>query len=552
MSKQRAFVRYTKSGKIVPGSMILTKGGYPKGPAKWTEVTTDLCCVSPEYTVMLKFYSISDIDNPVDIYNVDSWNQLFGLGDYGPYGEIFKKVQVEINEEDVKIFLIGGSNIILQNNFFQNTNSNIVEVIDDGAIVEVGERCFRFTSLERISLQNCKIVNAYAFSNSNLIYLNIPNVKYLKNNALSNLQISGELKLPELVYAEFAAFSGSYYSSFILPKLKTIGDNSFSGCSNLTTLYIPSCVKLGSTNENNNVFAGINNNNINIIINPSLITDQDLFQLSIVNTVTINGVLSIPFTGFTGNLTIQFNNISNADLLVGDASNVNDWNTFFDTPSWSTPFTAVNVVGNSVTLIGGQNVPLLTAKFSYNDSIVSVSDTGCVPYIGQECFNQCYSLTTANFAKAVIAEDYAFYNSGPFFDQNVLSNISFPELITAGQYCFWDNRASSLNFPNLITLGRHGFGASRFTSSINLPKVENIDSLAISQFGESVGSPLTLNIPSCKKLGPTVGDDSVFYLMFGKNITITLPVALMTAYFGNPDGDITALQANNTVTIITV
>ena len=45
--KQRAFVRYTKSGKIVPGSMIITQGDYPKGPATWAEVTVDLCCDNP-------------------------------------------------------------------------------------------------------------------------------------------------------------------------------------------------------------------------------------------------------------------------------------------------------------------------------------------------------------------------------------------------------------------------------------------------------------------------------------------------------------------------
>ena len=45
--KQRAFVRYTKSGKIVPGSMIITQGDYPKGPAVWAEVTVDLCCDNP-------------------------------------------------------------------------------------------------------------------------------------------------------------------------------------------------------------------------------------------------------------------------------------------------------------------------------------------------------------------------------------------------------------------------------------------------------------------------------------------------------------------------
>lgn len=43
--KERAFVRYTKHGKIVPGSLIVTtKGGYPSGPALWKEVTVDQCC----------------------------------------------------------------------------------------------------------------------------------------------------------------------------------------------------------------------------------------------------------------------------------------------------------------------------------------------------------------------------------------------------------------------------------------------------------------------------------------------------------------------------
>ena len=47
MSKKRAFVRYTKTGRVVPGSMIVTNGSYPNGPALWAEVTTNLCCEDP-------------------------------------------------------------------------------------------------------------------------------------------------------------------------------------------------------------------------------------------------------------------------------------------------------------------------------------------------------------------------------------------------------------------------------------------------------------------------------------------------------------------------
>lgn len=45
MSKKRAFVRYTKSGEIVPGSLIITtNGGYPDKSSLWQEVNVDKCC----------------------------------------------------------------------------------------------------------------------------------------------------------------------------------------------------------------------------------------------------------------------------------------------------------------------------------------------------------------------------------------------------------------------------------------------------------------------------------------------------------------------------
>lgn len=47
MSKKRAFIRYTKDGMIVPGSLIVTtKGGYPTG-GLYGEVPVDLCCEPP-------------------------------------------------------------------------------------------------------------------------------------------------------------------------------------------------------------------------------------------------------------------------------------------------------------------------------------------------------------------------------------------------------------------------------------------------------------------------------------------------------------------------
>ena len=44
--KKRAFVRYSKNGKVVPGSLILTSGSFPSGPSTWKEVPADLCCAN--------------------------------------------------------------------------------------------------------------------------------------------------------------------------------------------------------------------------------------------------------------------------------------------------------------------------------------------------------------------------------------------------------------------------------------------------------------------------------------------------------------------------
>ena len=43
----KAFVRYSTKGKVVPGSLIVTGGSCPSGPAKWKEVPVDLCCEAP-------------------------------------------------------------------------------------------------------------------------------------------------------------------------------------------------------------------------------------------------------------------------------------------------------------------------------------------------------------------------------------------------------------------------------------------------------------------------------------------------------------------------
>ena len=230
-------------------------------------------------------------------------------------------------------------------------------------------------------------------------------------------------------------------------------------------------------------------------------------------------------------LRLLFDNIENVNLVIGDASNVNDWNTYFDLPAYGSPFTSVIVVGNEVQLLGGSNIVIKQSLFDQIDdlgtSLLEVNDEAGVVIemeygaFGYDTYNGCPNLTSVNLPNVTIAGD------GVFLDCGSLVSINLPNLIVAGNFCFSGcDSLTTIELPNLTTAG--------------------------STFFIYCNSLTTINLPSCTNLGGTVGDDGVFLYITGNNITLTVPSALMTCDAGNPDGDIVYLQANNTVTVITV
>ena len=87
MSKQRAFVKYTKQGNIIPGSLIVTtKGGHPKDGV-YREVSVNLCCDNVPETPGLRFTTI--IDNPesqegfIRFEVVENGGSVDGIIDWG-------------------------------------------------------------------------------------------------------------------------------------------------------------------------------------------------------------------------------------------------------------------------------------------------------------------------------------------------------------------------------------------------------------------------------------------------------------------------------------
>ena len=85
-------------------------------------------------------------------------------------------------------------------------------------------------------------------------------------------------------------------------------------------------------------------------------------------------------------LRLLFDDIANANILVGDASVVGDWNTFFDLPAYGNPFTSVTIVGNEVQLFGGSNIEIKSQLFSGYEHLLEVNDDGALIVIGVGAF----------------------------------------------------------------------------------------------------------------------------------------------------------------------
>jgi hypothetical protein len=534
MGKKYAFVKYTKKGQLIPGSLVITEG-YPKETANgvWEEVPMNLFCCEPitrlPRPLKMTFTSIEDVSSIIgDVTNVEDWNIFFDLP---TLGSPFTSVQIEENE--VKLY--GGSNIKVKPALMYDQGYQYLISINDeaGCITSVGGDAFSYCELlTSVSLPKCKIV--YGSDDS-------PQNDYGGFGYCENLV---NLNIPLLEIAGKYAFGECYLlTSINFPKLISCEKSSFSYLYDLTSINLPLCTNLGGTFGYDEVFQDITGHTITATFNPSVLSDSDVVELSLNNNVTINGGQYQPFTGYTGDLTIEFNDITNADLLVGDSSNVTDWNTFFDLPDWSTPFTSVTISGDIVTLEGGENIAIKYGKFDTNGNIISITDQGCVSYLSNDCFYNCNSLTTIDLPSLTTAGD----NCCTLCIS--LTTLDLPSLTTAGDNFFFDCQSlTPLDLPSLTTAGNNCFGYCQSLTTISLPNLTNIG-YACFYYCQSLTS---INLPLCTNLGPTVGDDSVFQDISSNTITLTVPSALMTCDSGNPDGDIQELQANNTVTIVTV
>lgn len=306
---------------------------------------------------------------------------------------------------------------------------------------------------------------------------------------------------------------------------------------------------------------------------------QTIHDLTSTTTTTISPTTTSTTTAIPQSLILTFDDIANADLMIGgSSSDVSLWNTFFDLPTYGNPFTSVSVVGNEVNLIGSLSLVIKNDLFDaivYGENVISIIDTlGCITSVG---FNGCgyktnnglKNCTYLSLPNVVDADDWAFSGIGLGIIGNVILNL--PNLVTAGESCFSAIQTMlNCSLPSLVSAGNYCFNSNDHCITIDLPLlqtagnnaffsnllVERFDFPFLASIGDyGFGGCLALNylnLSSCTTLGTSVLDNFVFQAIWNNIITLTIPSALMTCNTGNPDGDIVYLQTYNTVIIITV
>ena len=214
-----------------------------------------------------------------------------------------------------------------------------------------------------------------------------------------------------------------------------IGNNSFTGCSGLTSITIPNCV----TSIGQSAFRSC----------------SALNSITIPNSVT--SISSYAFYRCIGLTTITIpNSISSIESYAFDGC---------------TCLTSITIP-NSVTSIG-------SSAFEYCTGLTSITIPNSVTSIGDNAFRGCSSLTSITIPNSVTS-----IGGGAFEYCTGLTSITIPNSITTiGKVMlFGCSGLTSITIPNSVTsIGYNAFGGCTNITSITIPNsVTNIGELAFS------------------------------------------------------------------------
>lgn len=266
------------------------------------------------------------------------------------------------------------------------------------------------------------------------------------DDAFSGLSNLSSINIPNTVtYIGYGAFYNcSNLSDFNLPQnLISIGSYAFNNCDKITTFIIPE----GVTSIGERAFQECNGISV----------------LNIPKTVTSIG--NFAFLNCTGEITI---NCSIKNNTYGVFKNAN--------------FSKV-IIGEGVTSIGYN-------AFMDCDMLTSVELPQTINSIGTSVFKNCTSLESINLPDGIKS-----ISSSLFYGCTNLSNITIPQNVTKiGSYAFNDcNSLTTINLPESVTKIEDGaFNGCKGLTSIIIP--EGVTSIGSNAFG-GCEKLTSINIP---------------------------------------------------------
>ena len=277
--------------------------------------------------------------------------------------------------------------------------------------------------------------------------------------------------------------------------------------------------------------------------------------------MTCDGVLAASVIVTIANpplgLRMVFNSIGNVPVV--DASNVGQWNTFFDLPTNGAVFTSVVVAGNEVTLVGGGAMTIKASAFINDASLIEAEDQAGIVIAGAfASFELAASLTTPVFPEMLTAAAECFFGctSVIVFDLPKLqtsgtdcfsssvntTTFTLPDLTAAAQNSFWGcTSATTFTLPALLTTGVNCFFNCISCATFSFPL---LTTAASATFRDCFAATL-INIPLCVNLGNDPTDASVFDGITGQVITLNIAAVNATNNAGGVHASIAALLAAN-------
>jgi len=376
-------------------------------------------------------------------------------------------------------------------------------------LISIGEACFsNNTSLKSVNIVGPTTMEDYTFLNcSALTSVTITNTEDFGYNSVGgigynflNCNSLTTVDLPDVLYLGTKIFSQcSGLTSLNIPKAVVVGDIFDINLSMFTPTLNDSLLNVGYGRALTNTFSGYTNlRSVNL---SSVTTSTGSFaRCTFLTSVTLNNVISIN-SDFDN--CVRLTNVSLPSLTsIGTTSFRNCTGlTFLNFPSLN-GFVAGAVFSGCTSLIGIGNIGATTFTSSNN------------------AFEDCWSLTGVT-ASATTVQSRIFYNC------SALTNVGLYRATNIGTSAFTNCVSlASITLPSATTVSNHAFKNCRNLTYINLS--------------------------ACTSIGSSVADNGVFLGITGKVITLVVPSSRMTANAGSPDGDIQYLQANNTVTIVTV